>query len=177
MLPLGDMAIHPIEEFLDMRGNGHLIVPIIAPQCERLVHQRGQRLLAVVGIPLAQLEALLDGIPVATDSQMPPAHPAGKGEFQRIALDLLRETGEPISSQMVAQRFCENRELTLDDHAFRSIRYRASSGLYNMRLRKMVRRIGPKGPEARWQLVEGFDIGRARYWRADFRELSEQTGL
>ena len=71
----------------------------------------------------------------AKPMRLPPAHPAGKGEFQRIALDLLRETGEPISSRLVAQRFCENRSLNLDDTAFRSVRYRASSGLCQSNLR------------------------------------------
>ena len=113
----------------------------------------------------------------AKPMRLPPAHPAGKGEFQRIALDLLRETGEPISSRMVAQRFCDNRSLNLDDAAFKSVRYRASSGLHNMRIRRMIRRVGPKGPNARWQLVEGFDLGRARYWNAEFRDVSAQSAL
>lgn len=107
----------------------------------------------------------------AKPMRLPPAHPARKGEFQRIALDLLRETGEPISSHMVAKRFCDIRELNLDDAAFKSVRYRASSGLCNMQIRRMIRRIGPKGPEARWKLVDGFDVGRARYWDAEIRDV------
>lgn len=105
--------------------------------------------------------------------RLPPAHPAAKGEFQRAALDLFRDTGGPISSQMVARRFCEARGLSLDDAAFKAIRYRASSGLCNMQTRGMIRRIGPKGPAARWVLVEGFDIGRSRYWNADLRDMCE----
>ena len=67
----------------------------------------------------------------AKPMRLPPAHPAAKGEFQRAALDLFRETGGPISSRMVATRFCETRGLDLDDAAFRSIRCRASSGLWS----------------------------------------------
>lgn len=150
-----------------------------------LINKR-RELVALLERSRAEIKTLISGIDAldvalklfgadgnnAKPMRLPPAHPAGKGEFQRITLDLLRETGEPISSQMVAQRFCENRELNLDDAAFRAVRYRASSGLHNMRLRRMIRRIGPKGPDARWQLVDGFDIGRARYWNADFREIS-----
>lgn len=110
----------------------------------------------------------------AKPMRLPPAHPAAKGEFQRLALDLFRETGGPISSRMVAERFCKNREIELDNVAFRSIRYRASSGLGNMRNRQMIRRIGPKGADARWVLVDGFDLGRSRYWMADLRDTSEQ---
>lgn len=102
--------------------------------------------------------------------RLPPAHPAGKGEFQRVVLDLFRETGGPISSRMVAERFCQKRDLIADDAVFRSIRYRASSGLCNMQKRKMVRRVGPKGVDARWVLVEGFDLGRSRYWHPDLRD-------
>ena len=106
----------------------------------------------------------------AKPMRLPPAHPAAKGEFQRAALDLFRETGGPISSRMVAERFCESRGLNVDDAVFKAIRYRASSGLCNMRTRRMIRRIGPKGPDARWALVEGFDLGRSRYWIADLRD-------
>ena len=106
----------------------------------------------------------------AKPMRLPPAHPAAKGEFQRAALDLFRETGGPISSRMVATRFCETRGLDLDDAAFRSIRCRASSGLWNMRKRRMIRRVGPKGSDAKWVLVDGFDLGRSRYWIADLRD-------
>jgi hypothetical protein len=96
--------------------------------------------------------------------RLPPAHPAAKGEFQRAALDLFRETGAPITSRMVADRFCEARGLSIDDTAFKAIRYRASSGLCNMRDQGMIRRVGAKkGANARWALAEGFDLDRARY--------------
>ena len=96
--------------------------------------------------------------------RLPPAHPAAKGEFQRLALDLFRETGSPITSRMVADRFCEMRSLTVDEVTYKSIRYRATNGLCNMRSRGMIRRVGAtKGANARWALVEGFDLGRARY--------------
>lgn len=96
--------------------------------------------------------------------RLPPAHPAAKGEFQRLALDLFRETGSQITSRMVADRFCETRNLKVDDVTFKSIRYRASNCLCNMRNRGMIRRVGAtKGANARWGLVEGFDLDRSRY--------------
>lgn len=96
--------------------------------------------------------------------RLPVAHPAAKGEFQRHALDLFRETDAPITSRMVADRFCEVRKLKVDDATYKSIRYRASSGLCNMRKSGMVRRVGStKGANARWQLAPGFDLDRARY--------------
>lgn len=96
--------------------------------------------------------------------RLPPPHPAAKGEFQRVALDLFRETASQITSRMVADRFCESRSLNVDEVTYKSIRYRASSGLCNMRNRGMIRRVGAtKGEDARWELVEGFDLERARY--------------
>ena len=55
--------------------------------------------------------------------RLPPAHPAVKGEFQRITLDLFRDTGGPITSRMVAMRFCENRGFEPDDAAVTRIGY------------------------------------------------------
>jgi len=96
--------------------------------------------------------------------RLPTAHPAAKGEFQRHALDLLRETKTPITSRMLADRFCEVRNLKVDDATYKSIRYRATNGLCNMRNRGMVRRVGAtKGTNARWELAPGFDLDRARY--------------
>ena len=92
----------------------------------------------------------------AKPMRLPIPHAADKGEIQRAALDLLREAaGEPITSQMVAQRFCEARELHLDDAGFKAIRYRASSALSNMRDKGMIRLIGTKGATARWTLTDG----------------------
>lgn len=110
----------------------------------------------------------------AKPMRLPPAHPAVKGEFQRIALDLFRETGGPISSRLVAERFCKNRGFEPDDAAFKGIRYRASTGLCHMRDRRMIRRVGPKGADARWVMVDGFDLGRPRYWSAELRDTGEQ---
>lgn len=96
--------------------------------------------------------------------RLPTPHPAAKGEFQRHALDLLRETHAPITSRMVADRFCEVRELKVDEATYKSFRYRASSCLCNMRSSGMVRRVGAaKGANARWDFAPGFDLDRARY--------------
>ena len=90
----------------------------------------------------------------AKEMRLPIAHPAAKGEIQRCALDLLRETQGPITSLMVAQRFCEARELHVDDAAFKAIRYRASSALCNMRDKGMITMTGTKGTTARWSLAD-----------------------
>ena len=96
--------------------------------------------------------------------RLPPAHPAKKGEFQRLVLDLFRETGSPITSRMLADRFCETRDLKVDDVTYKAIRYRATSGLCHMRDRGMIRRIGAaKGAHAKWELVEDFDLEMPRY--------------
>ena len=96
--------------------------------------------------------------------RLPAAHPAAKGEFQRHALDLLRETDAPITSRMLADRFCEVRNLKVDEATYKSIRYRASTGLCHMRSSGMVCRVGAaKGSNARWYLAPGFDLDRARY--------------
>jgi len=120
----------------------------------------------VIGIDAIDVTLKLFGAEVIATRPMrlPPAHAAGKGEFQRAALDLFRETGAPITSRMLAERFCKSRGLTVDDATFKSIRYRASSGLSHMRDRGMVRRVGArKGANAQWALVEGFDLEQARY--------------
>lgn len=65
---------------------------------------------------------------------------------------------------MVAERFCESRDLVLDDVTFKSIRYRTSSCLCNMQDRGMVKRVeSRKGPNARWALADGFDLAQPRY--------------
>lgn len=149
-----------------------------------LIHKR-RELVARLEVVRAETKTLVNGLDAldvalklfgadgtgAKRMRLPPAHPAAKGEFQRAALDLFRETGAPITSRMVADRFCENRGLALDDAAFKAIRYRASNGLCNMRTRRMIQRIGKKGADAQWKLVEGFDLGRSRYWQAGLRNI------
>src|ERR1039458_9505721 len=46
---------------------------------------------------------------MAKEMRLPVPYAADKGEMQRAALDLLRETQAPITSLMVAERFCEER--------------------------------------------------------------------
>jgi hypothetical protein len=115
----------------------------------------------VIGIDAVDATLKLFGADYSIDNRpkrLPTPHPAAKGEFQRAAFDLLRETGKPITSLMVAQRFCGNRNLNADDVAFKFIRYRASSCLCNMRERGMICRVGTgRSVNASWELVEGFD--------------------
>jgi hypothetical protein len=85
--------------------------------------------------------------------RLPISHGAAKGEMQRAALDLLRETGAPITSRMVAQRFCDARSLKPDDATFTNIRNRASNALCNMRDKGMVREVGRDGANVRWGLA------------------------
>ena len=140
--------------------------------------EKRRELVARVKVARAELKTLTIGIDAldvslklfgadgrnAKPMRLPIAHPAAKGEFQRIVLDLFRETGAPITSRMVADRFCESRALVLDDVSFKSIRYRTSNCLCNMQDRGMVNRVeSKKGPNARWALVEGFDLAQARY--------------
>jgi hypothetical protein len=86
--------------------------------------------------------------------RLPIAHAASKGEMQRAALDLLRETGQPVISRMVAERFCEAHGLLLDDAAFKTIRYRASNAMCHLRDKGLVRQIGKKEADVRWALLE-----------------------
>lgn len=127
----------------------------------------------IVGMDALDVSLRLFGVTgvAGRPKRLPPPHPAAKGEFQRLALDLFRETEGPITSLMVARRFCENRGLALDEIAFKFVRYRASSGLCNMRARGMIERVGvARAEKARWKLVNGFDVGRSRYWSPDLRD-------
>lgn len=89
--------------------------------------------------------------------RLPSYHAAGKGEFQRAALDLLRETDGPITSRMVAARFCETRGLNPDDATSAAIRQRASNVLHHMRGNGMVRQVGREGTTVQWALADNGD--------------------
>ena len=93
----------------------------------------------------------------AKPMRLPIPHAAAKGEMQRAALDLLRETGQPIVSRMVAERFCESRGFKPDPAAFKAIRYRASNAMCNLREKGLVRQIGKKGADVRWLLADNGD--------------------
>jgi DUF1680 family protein len=88
----------------------------------------------------------------AKPKRLPNYHAAGKGEMQRAAMDLMRETGAPITSRMVAIRFCEARGLRPDDATFTNIRNRASNALCNMRDKGMVQQAGRDGANVLWRL-------------------------
>ena len=93
----------------------------------------------------------------AKEMRLPIAHAANKGEMQRAALDLLRETSEAVTSRMVASRFCDTRNLRLDEAAFKSVRYRASNAMCHLRDKGLVRQVGKKGADVRWVLAESQD--------------------
>lgn len=144
----------------------------------RLKVARAEIKTIIVGLDALDIALRLFGATgiLTKPKRLPPAHPAGKGEFQRLALDLFRETEGPITSLMVAKRFCETRGLTLDDIAFKFVRYRASSGLCNMRARRMVERVGAaRGENASWVLAKGFDEDRSRYWSPDLRDAKHEN--
>lgn len=138
----------------------------------RLEAARAEIKTIVMGLDALDITLRLFGAPdiTARPMRLPPAHPAAKGEFQRAVLDLFRETGGPISSRMVADRFCERRGLTVDEITYKSIRYRATSTLGSLRKRGILRCMGEKGPAARWVIVDGFDLDRSRYWSTDMVE-------
>jgi hypothetical protein len=89
--------------------------------------------------------------------RLPIPHAASKGEMQRAALDLLRETGQPITSRMVAARFCETRDLHLDDAAFKTVRDRASNAMCHLRDKGLVCQVGKKGADVQWMLADSRD--------------------
>jgi hypothetical protein len=89
----------------------------------------------------------------AKPMRLPTYHAASKGEMQRAALDLLRQTGAPITSRMVAQRFCQARGLTPDDATFTNIRNRASNALCHMRDKGIIQPVGRDKANVCWGLV------------------------
>lgn len=95
----------------------------------------------------------------AKPMRLPTYHAARKGEMQRAALELLRESGAPVTSRMVAKRFCQARGFNPDDATFTNIRNRASNALCHMRDRGMVRVVGHDKANVCWALAN--DVGSA----------------
>ena len=87
------------------------------------------------------------------EKRLPPPYPARKGEFQRIALSLLRETEAPITSLMLAERFCALRDLKPDAPTLTSLRNRCSNALGHMKGRGLVQQINTPGPYRGWVLT------------------------
>jgi hypothetical protein len=74
--------------------------------------------------------------------QLPPMHPAGRGEMTHLALSILREAKEPISTQDLNRMVMEARNLNTNDKKLTNImRERLHSILRNHRTHKRVRSI------------------------------------
>jgi hypothetical protein len=86
----------------------------------------------------------------AKPRRLPIPHAAGRGEMRRNALELLRETGAPITSRMIAERFCEKRGLHVDDASFKKIHYRASQATRYLRNKGLIRQGGKDGMHVQW---------------------------
>ena len=84
--------------------------------------------------------------------RLPSPFTAKKGEMQRIALTMMREADRPITSIMLAERFCEARGLKPDDLTLTSIRNRASIAIGRMKGRGLVRQVPLAGDYKGWRL-------------------------
>ena len=74
--------------------------------------------------------------------QLPPMHPAGRGEMTHLALSILREAKEPISTQDLNRMVMEARNLNTNDKKLTNVmRERLHSILRNHRTHKRVRSI------------------------------------
>ena len=82
--------------------------------------------------------------------RLPSPYAAKRGELRRIALDLLRETGGPITSLMVAERFCAGRGLTPEGRALTTVRNRVSHVLGKMKASGVVRDVPLAGAYRGW---------------------------
>lgn len=87
--------------------------------------------------------------------QLPPSHPAGRGQMTMFALSLLREAKRPISTQDLNRMIMEARNLNTNDTALvNTMRERLHSSLRNHRAHKRVRSIkSPDGKFSLWEIV------------------------
>jgi hypothetical protein len=91
----------------------------------------------------------------AKPMRLPIPHGAAKGEMQRAALTALRETQGPITSRIVAERFCQARGLHLDPAAFQGVHHRASNAMRHLRAKGLIQMVGKRGQDVRWTLTDG----------------------
>jgi hypothetical protein len=85
--------------------------------------------------------------------QLPPMHPAGRGEMTHLALSILREAQEPISTQDLNRMVMEARNLNTNDKKLTNVmRERLHSILRNHRAHKRVRSI--KSADSKYSLWE-----------------------
>ncbi|MGA3305260.1 MAG: hypothetical protein ABSC26_04535 [Stellaceae bacterium] len=87
--------------------------------------------------------------------QLPPMHPAGRGEMTHLALSILREAREPISTQDLNRMVMEARNLNTNDKKLTSVmRERLHSILRNHRAHKRVRSIKDAARKcSMWEIV------------------------
>lgn len=85
--------------------------------------------------------------------RLPTPFTAKKGEMQRLALAMLRETDRPMTSIALAERFCAKRGLKADDLTLTSLRNRASIAIGRMKARGIVREVPLPGGYKGWRLA------------------------
>jgi hypothetical protein len=85
--------------------------------------------------------------------QLPPIHPAGRGEMTMLALSILREAHEPISTQDLNRKVMEARNLNTNDAALvNTMRERLHSVMRNHRAHKRVKSV--KSTDGKYSLWE-----------------------
>ena len=84
--------------------------------------------------------------------RLPPPYAARKGEMQRAVMDTMREADGPVTSLMIAQRFCEARGLEADGPTLTMIRNRASGTLGKMCANGAVQAVALAGGYKGWTL-------------------------
>lgn len=87
--------------------------------------------------------------------QLPAIHLAGRGEMTLMALNILREAHEPMSTQDLNIKVMEARNLNTNDHKLvNTMRERLHSCLRNHRAHKRVRSIkSADGKFSLWEIV------------------------
>lgn len=85
--------------------------------------------------------------------QLPPLHPAGRGEMTMLALAILRDAKKPISTMDLNRMVMEARNLNTNDAALVDMmRERIHSVMRNHRAHKRVRSV--KSEDGRYSLWE-----------------------
>lgn len=87
--------------------------------------------------------------------QLPPLHPAGRGEMTMLALAILRDASKPISTQDLNRMVMEARNLNTNDAALVDMmRERIHSVMRNHRAHKRVRSVkSSDGKYSLWEIV------------------------
>lgn len=90
-----------------------------------------------------------------TPKQLPPIHPAGRGEMTMLALSVLRDAKAPISTMDLNRKVMEARNLNVNDtKLFDMMRERLHSVMRNHRAHKRVRSVkSSDGKYSLWEIV------------------------